>query len=107
MRWGRVQKDILKENQNNEFFIRALILQIPFQLMGGIIKYTDRFSMYVAIMQVILMPIIFKTLQNTKKDKLIKLGIIGWYIFYFVVMIVILNSNGVLPYRTIFNKELV
>lgn len=98
------RKELLEENKNNEFFIRVLILQIPFQLMGGVIKYTDRFALYPAIMQTILIPILFKNLNNSKMQKFIKISIIAWYIFYFTVMFVVLNSNGVMPYKTIFNK---
>lgn len=98
------RKEILNESKQNEFFIRMLILQIPFQLMGGMIKYTDRFALYPAMAQTILIPILFQQLGTSKMQKFIKCSIIGWYVFYFVVMFGILNSNGVMPYRTIFNK---
>ncbi len=96
------RREILNENKQNEFFIRMIILQIPFQFMGGMIKYIDRFALYPAIMQIILIPILVRNLRASKMHKLIKFSIIGWYIFYFVVMFVILNSNGVMPYQTIF-----
>ncbi len=99
------RKRILKENKQNDFFIRMLILQIPFQLMGGMIKYMDRFSLYTAIVQTILIPILYKNLEMNKRHNGIKFLIIGWYIFYFVVMFVSLNSNGVMPYQTIFGKR--
>jgi hypothetical protein len=98
------RKKLLQENYKNEFFIRMLILQIPFQLMGGIIKYIDRFSLYPAIMQTIIVSILYKKLNNKGIERLTKVAIIGWYIFYFIVMFVILNSNGVMPYTTIFSK---
>lgn len=101
------RKEILKESKSNEFFIQCMILQIPFQLMGGMIKYVDRFSLYFAIMQIVLIPILFYNLGNSKMDKFIKMSIIGWYLFYFTVMIIILKSNGVMPYQTIFNQEMV
>lgn len=98
------RKEILNENKQNEFFIRTIILQIPFQLMGGMIKYIDRFALYPAIMQTVLIPILIRNLGENKMHKLIKFSVIGWYLFYFVVMFVILNSNGVMPYQTIFKK---
>ena len=65
----------------------------------------DRFSLYTAIVQTILIPILYKNLEMNKRHNGIKFLIIGWYIFYFVVMFVSLNSNGVMPYQTIFGKR--
>lgn len=101
------RKEILQESKSNEFFIRCMILQIPFQLMGGIIKYIDRFSLYFTIMQTILIPILFKHLGEGKIHRFIKISIIGWYLFYFTIMFVVLKANGVMPYQTIFNQEMV
>lgn len=98
------RREILNESKQNEFFIRMIILQIPFHFMGGIIKYIDRFALYPAIMQIILIPILVRNLRTRKMHNFIKFCVIGWYIFYFVVMFVILNSNGVMPYQTIFCK---
>ncbi len=98
------RKEILGENEQNEFFIRMLILQIPFHLMGGIIKYTDRFALYPAIMQTVLIPILVRNLGSSKIQKLMKFSVVGWYLFYFTVMFVVLNSNQVMPYHTFFNK---
>lgn len=97
------RKELLRESKSNEFFIRTIILQIPFQLMGGILKYCDRYALYPAIMQVVLIPILARNLENRGIQKLMKISIVGWYLFYFTVMIAVFNSNGVLPYQTIFN----
>ena len=93
--------EILEENKNNEFFIRMLVLQVPFQLMGGFIKFFDRYSLYPAMTQIILISILYKNLKSTKFDTLIKFGIIAWYIIYFIGMFFILKSNGAVPYKTI------
>ena len=93
--------EIIQENKSNDFFIKMLILQIPFQLMGGFIKYFDRYSLYPAITQIILIPILYKNLSSSKFNKCVKLGIISWYTVYFVGMFFILKSNGTVPYTTL------
>lgn len=124
------RKEILKIDSRNEILYRILYLQIPAQFLGCYIPYADRIAVYFGFFQIIAMPLILKKdFVKTEKDKNIsdltkqnyftsiynkyntkdnwKFIIILWYIFYFIVMYIILNSNGVYPYQTILNKNII
>lgn len=78
------------------FLLRLYLLQIPLQLIGNNIAYADRLALYLAPSQVILFPYYLSLLKNNRV--IVKVGIIAWYLFYYVVMFIVLNSNGVYPY---------
>ncbi len=123
------KKEILKLDSRYEILFRILYMQIPIQLLGCFISTIDRLALYFGIFQIIAIPLILKINFNNKLDnkylsklpvkvqnccknlyvklnneKIWKIIIISWYIFYFVVMYLILNSNGVFPYQTILLK---
>jgi len=95
------RKDILKADYQNELFVRLYIMQIPLNIVGWVIQYTNRFALYTGISQILLIPILQKNIKDELHKKIITVLIILWYIFYFVVMFVILKSNNVLPYKMI------
>lgn len=95
------RKDILEADYKNELFIRLYIMQIPLNIVGWVIKYTNRFALYTGISQILLIPILQRNIKNKLQQKIITVLIISWYIFYFVVMFVILKSNGTFPYQMI------
>ncbi len=96
------KKNILKENYRYNFFIRVILLQIPLQFAANYIAYVDRIALYSSVVQIVLIPIMIKSIENIKMKKLITTGVIGWYLFYYVVMFIYLNSNVTYPYTSIF-----
>ena len=128
------RKKILELDIRYELFIRIVFLQLPAQFLGCFVETADRISVYFAIFQVILIPLVLKTqIEESKLKELLfdfkkvtnlkkivnyvyiilndirwkKVIIVGWYIFYYIVIFILMNSNGVYPYQTIFSmKEL-
>ena len=123
------RKAILRLDKRNEIFYRLLVLQLPTQIMGVFVKYADRLSIYFGIFQIILVPLILRTKGKENDNKIkstdvncnklisrindfyLKITynknfkvclILSWYTIYYIAMFIILNSNGVYPYMTIF-----
>lgn len=94
---------ILKENYRYEFFIKLMFLQIPLQYMGYYIAYFDRFSLYVSGAQIILFPFLINSLEIKDDKNILYLSLIFWYLFYYIIMFIILKSNEVYPYTSIFS----
>lgn len=91
-----------KNTEINELYLfmsRLFVLQFPLQMLGNLIKYSDRLALYVVPSQFVLLPIFIKNSKDNKKSKL--LLVICWYIFYYSIMYIYLNSNGVYPYNWI------
>lgn len=125
------RKKILEIDYRNEILFRILYLQIPAQLLGCYISYADRMAVYFGIFQIIIVPQILNINFNIKSDRFnknnlsiineknfltiilnkcnnkknLKIIIIIWYIFYFTIMYIVLNSNGVYPYQTILTRN--
>lgn len=96
------RKNLSKDNKSlQKFFTRIYMLQIPLQLIGNYIPYADRLSLYAMPAQIILLPIFLSRLLVNKKIN--KLLIISWYILYYIIMFILLKSNGVYPYQTVFD----
>lgn len=76
-------------------------LQIPFQCLGAMSISIERTSIYFAILQVIVMPAIVYGDVNyrAKKNRTVFLACTVWYLFYFIVMNVIIDGNGIFPYQ--------
>lgn len=126
------RKRLLKIDERYELFVRIVFLQLPAQFMGCFIDTADRMSVYFGIFQSILIPLILQTeaesnmeiinmsnkklkmffekirsftygiLNNRKWQKTI---IISWYLFYYVVIFIVMNSNGVYPFRSIYSMK--
>ena len=126
------RKKILELDIRYELFIRIVFLQLPAQFLGCFVETADRISVYFAIFQVILIPLVLKTqIEESKLKELLfdlkkvtnfkeivnyiyiilndmrwkKVIIVGWYIFYYIVIFILMNSNGVYPYQTIFSMK--
>ncbi len=125
------RKKLLQSDIRNEIFIRIVFLQIPAQFAGCFIEYSDRMALYFGIFQIILISAIVKLptdikfdikfptiknnlffykiinfiyrILNNKKCQLFI--IISWYVFYYFVLYILMNSNGVYPYKTIFEMN--
>ncbi len=91
-------KNYLSEDKLLTFFMRIYILQIPLQILGNHIAYADRLSLYALPAQIILVPLFIKRLNKYKQLNTILFVL--WYIFYYIVMFIILKSNGVYPFKT-------
>ena len=94
------RKILIKKDYKNLFWIRLMILQIPFQFLGVYVRFIDRLSLYPAVSQIILMPILIKC-TNKDNSQILKFIITFWYIFYYCVVYIGLNGNGVYPYEYI------
>jgi hypothetical protein len=92
------RKKIIDDDYKNQLWIRLMILQIPIQFMGYHIKYLDRLSLYVSIAQIIIMSNLCKIVDD-KYKKIVKWFVIIWFIFYYIVVYIFLNGNGVYPYK--------
>ena len=77
------------------YLINIYLLSIPFQFLGNSIRFADRLALYSRGAEILIVSIIYKQFKNFKLERIL---IPSWYVFYFIVMIVILNSNGVIPY---------
>lgn len=84
-----------KEKKMYLYLINIYILTIPFQLLGNIVRYSERVALYTRSVEIILISLILSRLS--KKINL-KYFALVWYVLYFIIMIIILNANGVLPY---------
>ena len=96
------KKNYLKDDIKNLFYIRLMILQIPFQFLGAYVPFLDRLSLYVSISQLITLPRLVNIVSKDNK-KIIELFIVLWYIFYYCVVYIYLNANGVYPYTFSFS----
>lgn len=92
------RKQIIDYDYKNIFWIRLMILQIPLQFMGCYVRYMDRLSLYVSISQIIIMSMLTRIVDEKHKEA-IKWFVIIWYIFYYIVVYILLNGNGVYPYN--------
>ncbi len=98
------KKEILKVDYRYNFFIRLILLQIPFQFAGNYIAYVDRFALYSSVIQIVLIPIMVNAIMDPKVKKYVKYGVIAWYVLYYIGMFIFLNSNLTYPYVSIFMK---
>ena len=92
------RRKIIDNDYQNLFWIRLMILQIPIQFMGYYVKYLDRLSLYVSIAQIFIMSALCKIVDE-KYRSVVRWLVVVWYIFYYVVVYIFLNGNGVYPYR--------
>ena len=126
------RKRLLKLDKRNELFIRIIFLQLPAQFGGCFVEYSDRMAVYFGIFQVIIIPMILKTqieqskinikISKLKNNVLVMkifnfiinilndrkfqiLIIISWYLFYYFVLYILMNSNGVYPYKSILSMK--
>lgn len=75
------------------------LLSIPFQVLGFRITYADRFMWFTQIFLAVLVPMIVAEYQKVKPKTLVKPAYYAWFVFYHVVISILMNGNGVYPYR--------
>jgi len=95
------RKKLTCQNYKYEFYVKLMFLQIPIQYLGYYVSYVDRLSVYLSISQIVLIPVIIRLISNNKEKYFVTCGLILWYLFYYIVMFIVLKSNGVYPYNFI------
>lgn len=93
------KKDLTEKNYQYEYYIGLLYLQIPLQMSGYINSQIERFSKYIDVLQIILVPMIINAICDTKKRKNALLITLVWYVFYFFVMNILFDGNKIVPYQ--------
>lgn len=92
------KKDLIAKNYQYEYYIGLLYLQLPLQMSGYINSQIERFSKYIDVLQIILVPMVINAICDTKKRKNALLIAIIWYFFYFIVTM-LFDGNGIVPYQ--------
>lgn len=88
--------------RNTDSLINMQILSIDFNLISFFIPFSDRIIMYFSFYQILLIPLLIKSIK-LKSDKIIvSLFFVVYYIFYIFYSLYIQGSGEVLPYRWIF-----
>lgn len=72
---------------------------ILFQVMGSIIPFIDRLSVYTMSGRILLYPRIYNKLRPHGRHNFAIISIV-WFLFYFVIVYIGLNANAIFPYRT-------
>jgi hypothetical protein len=88
--------------KTNDYFVRIAILVLPFRLAGYYSYYLMRLQYYSMIFMLLITSTILKNINNKLKRKIVRFGLIGIHLSYFLVTYVYLNDSSILPYRTIF-----
>lgn len=96
------RNSVLRLNYRFELFYKLMFIQIPIQIMGNYIRYIDRLAVYVSISQIIIIPYIIKNVNNKRDKMALTIGIILWYLCYYFIMFILMKSNEVYPYQSIF-----
>lgn len=93
------------EKEKLFFYLFSYLTSIPIQVIGVSIYSFDRFAIYPMSLQLFLIPYLISLSKKYKYNhKKITLYYISWYLLYFIVMFIIKNGNGIVPYQTVFNK---
>lgn len=91
--------ELIKQNPRYETYITLLYVQIPFQCLGVFNSVMERMAVYCSIVEVIVIPLIYRAITNRKNKASAMLIITGWFIVYFVIMNIVLGGNDVFPYH--------
>lgn len=97
------RRRILRWNDKTDFFVKTTLLQIPLQSFGYFVAYADRLALYAGVAQVVLMPMLVSSIQPKRERALVTVILVFWYIFYYSVMFIVLGSNQVYPFVSIFD----
>lgn len=96
--------NLLSGSRKYQIYIILYYFQIPFQCFGVFNAAAERMSLYCSIIQVILIPLITKSIKNPCNRFIANVYCYCWYIFYFLVMENILSGNGIGTYQSILSK---
>lgn len=95
------EKDLLYENRKYQIYIAIYYFQIPLQCLGTFNSVMERMALYCSIVQVILIPLIIKSIRNKSNRMIANMFCYSWYFIYFVVMEIVLSGNGIGKYQFI------
>lgn len=91
--------ELIKNNPRYETYVTLLYVQIPFQSLGVFNAVMERMAVYCSVVEVILIPMIYKAINNRKNKKSAMIVITVWFVVYFVIMNIVLSGNGIFPYH--------
>lgn len=95
-------KDAIKGNNRNHICFNLNIMAVLLYVCGYYLPLLSRFSYYLMVPHVLLVPGVIMRISDEKKKKLVTAVTIGIGILYFLYFLRIASSEGirVLPYRT-------
>ena len=91
--------ELIKNNPRYETYVTLLYVQIPFQCLGVFNAVMERMAVYCSVVEVILIPMIYKAITNRKNKTSAMIVITVWFVVYFVIMNIVLSGNGIFPYH--------
>lgn len=91
--------ELIKNNPRYETYVTLLYVQIPFQSLGVFNAVMERMAVYCSVVEVILIPMIYKAINNRKNKTSAMIVITVWFVVYFVIMNIVLSGNGIFPYH--------
>lgn len=94
-----LRKDLVINSLQGRYCLAIYMLSIPFQLLGNRIEYADRFSLYTQAFIAVLVPQIVQQCDEKKPQNSLRAYYYAWFSFQYVVLAVLMNSNGSYPYR--------
>ena len=71
-------------------------------MLSGVVPLISRVKWLFAYPSILLIPFILKKIPNWKERELIKFAIICAFLIYYYIVVYVVGSYGVLPYRAIF-----
>jgi transmembrane protein EpsG len=96
------RKQIVNQSKRYEVLIDLLFLQIPLQFSGYFSEFAHRLTIYPAIIQVILVPLLVTSIKDKSLRFLLGIYYTFWYTGYYYYYYYLMNTGEVYPYRWIF-----
>ena len=96
------RKEIFDAEATTTFF-RFCITEIPLRMLGLYNTVYTRIARYAQIGQVVFIPLVLSKVSSKKKQTLLYLYYIAWYIFYFAYYAIVNDQGDSLPYVWIFS----
>ena len=75
------------------------LLVFPFQFLGSVLAYADRYMLFFQVFLVVLVPSIIHQYDARGKKHHMRGIYFAWFVVHYVVLYILMNSNGVFPYR--------
>lgn len=92
-----------KEDNRFKIYFNLQVLAMWVAVLTGEVVLISRLRWMFGLPSIILLPIIFEKIPDARTKKIITWSVVGLYFVYCTYRIAVLNSNTVLPYRTIFS----
>lgn len=93
-----IYRKYFTENQLLKMCFDLYMLIIPFQFLGMSINYADRVMLYFQIFIAILIPLMVQEISKNIENNYWKGLYVGWFIFQYVVLNIVLQGQGTYPY---------